>query len=142
MIKKPEFLKSISHWHQADIILKACVVKEGAYYVAGKRIEFIEVILLNLRPEEGRQHLRALIVNLKADPYEKMPHESAMYLRWYADNIWLFVPVQAEVQKFLATIPDFPFQQGSTLNAAGINYQSLKALEILKRLETLSPPNN
>lgn len=83
-----------------------------------------------------------LIVNLKADPYEKMPHESAMYLRWYGDNIWLFVPVQAEVQKFLATIPDYPFQQGSSLNAAGINYQSLKALQVLKQLETLSPPRN
>ncbi|MFO1092297.1 MAG: arylsulfatase [Planctomycetaceae bacterium] len=83
-----------------------------------------------------------LIVNLKADPYEKMPLESSMYLRWYADNIWLFVPVQAQVRDFLATVPEYPFQQGSSLNAAGINYQSLKALEVLKKLETLSPPGN
>jgi arylsulfatase A-like enzyme len=86
-----------------------------------------------------------LIVNLKADPYEKMPHESAMYLRWYGDNIWLFVPVQAELKKFLMTIPQFPFQQGSSLNAAGINYQTLKAAEALKRLnelESLGPPHN
>lgn len=86
-----------------------------------------------------------LIVNLRADPYEKMPHESAMYLRWYADNIWLFVPVQAEIKKFLMTIPQFPFQQGSALNAAGINYQSLKAAEALKRLqeiESLGAPGN
>ena len=86
-----------------------------------------------------------LIVNLKADPYEKMPHESAMYLRWYADNIWLFVPVQAEVKKFLSTIPQFPFQEGSNLNAAGINYQTLKAAAALKRLqeiETLGAPGN
>ena len=86
-----------------------------------------------------------LIVHLKADPYEKMPHESAMYLRWYGDNIWLFVPVQAEIKKFLVTIPGFPFQQGSSMNAAGINYQSLKAVDALKRLqelETLGNPGN
>ena len=39
-----------------------------------------------------------LIVNLRADPYETMPFHSAMYLRWYADNIWLFVPVGREDQ--------------------------------------------
>jgi arylsulfatase A-like enzyme len=86
-----------------------------------------------------------LIVHLKADPYEKMPLESMMYMRWYGDNIWLFVPVQAQVKRFLMTIPQFPFQQGSTLNAAGINYQTLKAAEALKRLnelETLGAPGN
>lgn len=83
-----------------------------------------------------------LIVHLKADPYEKMPLESSMYMRWYGDNIWLFVPVQAQVKDFLATIPDYPFQQGSSLNAAGINYQSLKAIEVLKMLQNLSPPGN
>jgi hypothetical protein len=42
-----------------------------------------------------------LIVNLRADPYEEMWHESPMYLRWYADNIWLFVPVQQELSQIL-----------------------------------------
>ena len=86
-----------------------------------------------------------LIVHLKADPYEKMPHESAMYLRWYGDNIWLFVPVQAQLKSFLVTIPQYPFQEGSSLNAAGINYQTLKAAAALKRLnelETLGHPGN
>ena len=86
-----------------------------------------------------------LIVNLKADPYEKMPLESSMYLRWYADNIWLFVPVQNQLKAFFKTIPDFPFQQGSSLNAAGINYNTLKAAEALKRLkelESLGTPSN
>jgi len=86
-----------------------------------------------------------IIVNLKADPYEKMPLESAMYIRWYADNIWLFVPVQQKVKEFLFTIPQFPFQQGSNLNAAGINYNTLKAAEALKRLkelESLGTPSN
>jgi len=78
-----------------------------------------------------------LIVNLRADPYEKMPFESMMYLRWYADNLWAFAPAQEYIKKFLATIPQYPFQQGSSLNAAGINYNSLKAMDAMKRLQEL-----
>jgi arylsulfatase len=87
-----------------------------------------------------------MIINLRADPYEKAPHEADMgYLRWYADNMWIFVPIQGVIQEFISTIPEYPFQEGSSLNAAGINYQSLKAAAILRRLQesgTLSRPNN
>ena len=86
-----------------------------------------------------------MIVNLRADPYERAPGESGMYIRWYADNIWLFVPVQQKLKTFVLTLPEFPFQQGSSLNAAGINYNSLRAVEALKRLkelESVSPPRN
>jgi arylsulfatase len=86
-----------------------------------------------------------VIVNLRADPFEKAPHESGLYLRWYADNIWLFVPVQQKLKEFLMTLPQYPFQHGSSLNAAGINYDSLKAMEAMKRLkelESLSSPQN
>jgi len=86
-----------------------------------------------------------LIENLKADPYEKAAHESPMYWRWYADNMWLFVPVQGQIKKFLMTIPQFPFQEGGTLSAGGINYQTLKAAAALKRLndlETIGAPGN
>ena len=78
-----------------------------------------------------------LLVNLRADPYEEMHIESAMYIRWYADNMWLFVPIQAQLKKFFVTIPEYPFQEGATLNAAGINYNSLKAMKALKMLEEL-----
>jgi arylsulfatase len=57
--------------------------------------------------------------------------------------MWLFVPVQSVVQEFIATIDGYPFQPGSTLNASGINYQSLRAagaIERLGQLETLMPP--
>ena len=80
-----------------------------------------------------------------ADPFEKAPHESGMYIRWYADNIWLFVPVQQKLGQFLGTLDEFPFQQGSSLNASNINYNSLKALDAmrrLKQLEALAPPRN
>jgi len=87
-----------------------------------------------------------LLVNLRADPYEKGPNEAALgYLRWYGDNLWAFVPAQGYIKKFLSTIPEYPFQEGSSLNAAGINYNSLKAAGVLKRLqelESLSPPRN
>jgi arylsulfatase len=77
-----------------------------------------------------------LIINLGADPYEEMHEEGEMgYLRWFADNMWLFVPVGEEIQKFLATIPGYPFQEGQALNAGGINYQSLKAFNIMKQLK-------
>jgi arylsulfatase A-like enzyme len=85
------------------------------------------------------------IVNLRADPYEKAPRESGMYIRWYADNIWLFVPVQAKLKAFLKSLPEYPFQQGSSLNAAGINYtsiQAMQAMQRLKQLESLPPPQN
>jgi arylsulfatase len=87
-----------------------------------------------------------LVINLRADPYEKGPHEADMgYLRWYADNMWTFVPAQTYIKKFLDTLSDYPFQQGSSLNAAGINYGSLKAMDAMKRLqemESIARPNN
>jgi arylsulfatase len=85
------------------------------------------------------------IVNLRADPYEKAPRESHMYMRWYADNIWLFVPVQNQIKRFLVTLPEYPFQQGGSLSAGNINYNSLKAAAALKRLqeiESLGAPGN
>ncbi|MBT8183189.1 MAG: arylsulfatase [Eudoraea sp.] len=79
-----------------------------------------------------------MIINLRADPYEEMWLEGEMgYLRWYGDNMWLFVPVQAELKKFLTTIPNYPFQEGSSLSASGINYRSLKAMKAMKMLEEL-----
>jgi len=79
-----------------------------------------------------------LIIHLRADPYEIMHEEADMgYLRWYADNMWLFVPVQGKLGEFFRTIPDYPFQEGSSLSAAGINYNSLKAMKAMKMLEEL-----
>jgi arylsulfatase len=86
------------------------------------------------------------IVNLRADPYEKAPHEAALgYLRWYGDNLWLFVPVQQKIKDFFKDFAEYPHQVGSSLNAAGVNYQTLRAAEALKRLnqlENLAPPRN
>jgi arylsulfatase len=75
-----------------------------------------------------------VVINLKADPYEMMWKESTMYIRWYADNMWLFVPIQAKLKEFLGSMEGYPFQAGSSLSAGGINYRSLKAMKILKQL--------
>jgi arylsulfatase len=82
-----------------------------------------------------------LVVNLKADPYEKAALDSEMYLDWYAKNtMWTFVPIQRKVQQFLSSLQGYPFQQGSSLSAAGINYRSLKAMAVLKELEKSGIP--
>jgi arylsulfatase len=75
-----------------------------------------------------------VIVNLRADPYERACIESDMYLRWYADNMWLFVPVQNKIKEFFSDFDKYPYQAGSSLSAANINYQTLKASDALKRL--------
>jgi arylsulfatase len=85
------------------------------------------------------------IVHLRADPYERAVLDSQMYMRWYADQLWLFVPVQVKIKEFLSTIGPFPFQEGSSLSASDINYRTLKAAGALKRLEDiegLSRPGN
>jgi hypothetical protein len=67
------------------------------------------------------------------------------YLRWYADNMWTFVPAQGYIKAFLQTLPDYPSHQSRSLNTAGINYQTLKAQAALKRLQelnTIGRPNN
>ncbi len=55
-----------------------------------------------------------LAINLRADPYE-VSWKSALYTRWYGDNMWLFVPAQTFIGKFLETFKEFPPVQGSSL---------------------------
>ena len=82
-----------------------------------------------------------VIFNLKADPYEEMTfRESLFSARWYADQMWLFVPIQAKVQEFLASLEGYPFQPGSSLSASGINYRSLQAMQVLKQMESSGFP--
>jgi arylsulfatase len=68
--------------------------------------------------------------------------ESMFSARWYADQMWLFVPIQAKVQEFLASIEGYPFQAGGSLSADGINYRSLKAMKILQEMENSGFPVN
>jgi len=56
------------------------------------------------------------VVNLRADPFEKALDESEMYMRWMADNMWLFVPAQDYIGEFLGTFAEFPARRGSSLS--------------------------
>lgn len=56
-----------------------------------------------------------LAINLRADPYEVSP-ESGMYIRWYGENMWLFVPAQQVAGEFLSTFKEYPPVQGSSLS--------------------------
>ncbi len=56
------------------------------------------------------------VINLRADPFEKAPHESQLYMRWMADQMWLFVPAQAYIGQFLETFKEFPPVGGSSLS--------------------------
>ena len=35
-----------------------------------------------------------------------------MYIRWYAENMWLFVPVQQKIKEFVANFHEYPYQLG------------------------------
>jgi arylsulfatase A-like enzyme len=84
------------------------------------------------------------ITHLRADPFERASGESGMYIRWYADLLWLFVPVQEKLKEFFAGWRDYPYQMGSSLTASNISYQTLRMAELMDRLgdvEELAPPN-
>jgi arylsulfatase len=84
----------------------------------------------------------ALITNLRMDPYERGLGEGGGAIDFLARNIWLLVPVQGKIKEFFADFNQFPYQEGSSLNAAGINYGMLRqqaALQRLKELESFAP---
>ncbi|HKE43430.1 MAG TPA: hypothetical protein VKB41_02715, partial [Steroidobacteraceae bacterium] len=85
----------------------------------------------------------ALIANLRMDPYERGLEEGGGAIDFLARNMWLIVPVQGKIKEFFSDFTQYPYQTGSSLSAAGINYGLLRqqdALERLKKLETISPP--
>ena len=48
-----------------------------------------------------------------------------MYVRWYADLLWIFVPIQGEVAKFAATLKDYPPVAGGSLSG-GLSYRTVQ----------------
>jgi arylsulfatase len=51
------------------------------------------------------------IFNLRADPFEKADHVGMDYSHWRADRLFLLVPAQEYVAKFLGSFKDFPPSQ-------------------------------
>ena len=52
-----------------------------------------------------------LIFNLRRDPYENAPLTSNTYYDWLIDRIYLLVPAQTYVGKFLGTFKEYPPRQ-------------------------------
>jgi len=52
-----------------------------------------------------------LIFNLRRDPYERAQITSNTYYDWLLDHVFLLVPAQAYVGKFLQTFKEFPPRQ-------------------------------
>ena len=65
-----------------------------------------------------------IVINLRADPFE-VSWKSALYIRWMAENMWLFVPAQAYVGQFLQSFKEFPPVGGSSLGIDNV-LESLK----------------
>ena len=76
------------------------------------------------------------LVNLRADPFEKGPIESSMYVRWMVDNMWAFVPVSGKVKEFLGSLEGYPMQVGQSFGAADINYTTLQMKAFVKKVST------
>lgn len=56
-----------------------------------------------------------IVINLRADPFE-VSQESALYVKWYADNMWMFVPAQQLAADFLTSFEKYPPVKGSSLS--------------------------
>ncbi|MGL6314263.1 arylsulfatase [Vibrio sp. WXL103] len=54
------------------------------------------------------------LVDLRADPFEEAPEHSMMYLKWFGDRMFFFVPVQVKVAELLQTFEEFPLRQPPT----------------------------
>ncbi len=54
-----------------------------------------------------------LVVDLRADPFERAPFESDLYRRWAADKLWTLVPAQAIAGQFIQSFKEYPPSQKS-----------------------------
>ena len=84
----------------------------------------------------------AMITNLRMDPYERGIADGGEAMKFFAQQMWLLVPVGNLVRSFFADFEKYPYQAGSALNAGNISYNTLRTKEAMKRLsqvENLHP---
>jgi arylsulfatase len=70
-----------------------------------------------------------LIFNLRSDPFEKAQHNSVYYYDWQFRRVFLLVPAQAYVAKWISSFKDFPPRQKPA---------SFSVDEVMKKLEETS----
>jgi arylsulfatase len=51
------------------------------------------------------------LFTLRADPFERADHEGMEYARWRADRVFLLVPAQAFIMRWLSSFKEFPPRQ-------------------------------
>ena len=66
------------------------------------------------------------LFNLRTDPYERADITSNTYYDWLMDRVYLLVPAQDYVGKFLSSFKEFPQRQ----KAAAFNLN-----EVMERLQ-------
>ncbi len=133
---KPYFEGKIEKGPRREIMYFAASGKLNAVRVDDWKVAFaIEDGAIN----EANRRVPAwpVITNLRADPFEHAYDGSGMYLRWYADNMWLMVPAQSVVKKFMMSIEGYPFQEGSSLSAGNIGYETIKVQKAMGGLKKL-----
>jgi arylsulfatase A-like enzyme len=79
----------------------------------------------------------ATITNLRMDPYERGMKEGGEALKFFAQQMWLLVPIGAKVKEFFSDFDKYPYQVGTSLNAGAINYGLLRQQDAMKRLKEL-----
>ena len=52
------------------------------------------------------------------DPYERGMKEGGDAMEFFAQQMWLLVPIQGKIKEFFSDFDQFPYQAGSSLNAA------------------------
>jgi len=67
-----------------------------------------------------------LLRNLRSDPFEKAQHESIYYADWQAHRVFVLVPAQVFVGKWISSFKDFPPRQKSA---------SFSVDDVMKKLE-------
>ncbi len=74
-----------------------------------------------------------LVTNLRMDPFEEViadMDQHPMYLRWAADKMWIYQPMQVFVGSFLQSFQEFPQRQPSA---------SFNIGAVLERMQSASP---
>ncbi len=59
-------------------------------------------------------------VDAAIDFIDRAWYESEMYIRWMAENMWLYVPAQVFTRQWLASFKEFPPIGGTTLGIDGV----------------------
>jgi arylsulfatase len=83
--------------------------------IAGLRYDQWKLVFMEQRAEGFEVWAEPLVttrvpkvINLRADPFERAQHEGMGYKRYWIDRVYLLVPAQAFVARWLTSFKEFP----------------------------------